>query len=96
MSKEHTSLPIQNHTIGEKHDPISGHAPTSRASPPINHPSNGNILPGGTNAKPNEKKLHPAIIIVIWIAMSSAVIGKYTCVLSLDRDLDSRACFSCF
>lgn len=79
MSKEHTALPIQSLSVDEKHDPIAGHAsPTSRATGPggNNQQGSGSILPGGNNKAGNEKKIHPAIIISLWIAMSSSVIGE--------------------
>jgi hypothetical protein len=81
MSKEHTSLAMSG---DEKHDPISGHAgfrPTSAggngaqgfAAPSHSLPSGG--LPGGAAAKP-DKKMHPAVIIALWISLSSSVIGE--------------------
>ncbi|KAN0065204.1 hypothetical protein ACQY0O_001701 [Thecaphora frezii] len=79
MSKEHTSLPMQNLSIDEKggHDPITGHRPPSVGTPGasgmgVQPPSNG-ILPGGPSQR-EKKKIHPALIISIWIALSSSVI----------------------
>ncbi|PWN52979.1 TPT-domain-containing protein [Violaceomyces palustris] len=88
MSKEHTSLPMQTFSVDEKsnghHDPINGHS-----NPTIGHqglgaiggatqPSNNGILPGG-GAQREKKKIHPAVIIALWIALSSSVIvyNKY-------------------
>lgn len=81
MSKEYTTLPMQSLSVDEKHDPISGHAsPTSRASTgSTNGLQSSGLLPGGANKGAivdNKKKLHPAFIISLWIAMSSSVIGE--------------------
>ncbi|SNX85040.1 related to triose phosphate/3-phosphoglycerate/phosphate translocator [Melanopsichium pennsylvanicum] len=78
MSKDHTALPMQSLSIDEKagHDPITGHRTPSVGTPGHSgmgaHPTNG-ILPGG-GAKQDKKKVHPAVIIVLWIALSSSVI----------------------
>jgi hypothetical protein len=79
MSKEHTALPMQSLSVDEKHDPIAGHAsPVSRLSNVNGNEvkSGSHILPGGNNKAGNDKKLHPAVIISIWIFMSSSVIGE--------------------
>lgn len=79
MSKEHTALPMQSLSVDEKHDPISGHAsPTSRNTlATVNGGSNGrDYLPVGNNKASPEKKLHPAVIISLWIFMSASVIGE--------------------
>lgn len=80
MSKEHTALPMQSLSVDEKHDPISGHAsPTTRnTSAAVNGGSNGrDYLPVGNNKASPEKKLHPAVIISLWIFMSASVIGEF-------------------
>lgn len=80
MSKEHTALPMQSLSVDEKHDPISGHAsPGSRPSSGLANGGGGqtgrDYLPVGNNKAGNEKKLHPIVIISLWIAMSASVIG---------------------
>lgn len=78
MSKDHTALPMQSLSIDEKagHDPITGHRTPSVGTPGHSgmgaQPTNG-ILPGG-GSKQDKKKIHPAVIIVLWIALSSSVI----------------------
>lgn len=80
MSKEHTSLPMQSLAVDDKHDPISGHASPNAHHVNHNNGSQNGLLPGGNNKSQSpERKIHPAVIICIWIAMSSAVIvyNKY-------------------
>jgi hypothetical protein len=79
MSKEHTALPMQSLSVDEKHDPIAGHPSPTRIPGVIGNGASGgaHVLPGGNNKAGNEKKIHPAVIISIWIAMSSSVIGEW-------------------
>ena len=80
MSKEHTALPMQSLSVDEKHDPISGHA--SPGSRPAGGIVNGggttgrDYLPVGNNKAGADKKIHPVIIIALWITMSASVIGE--------------------
>lgn len=75
-------MPMQSLSVDEKHDPIAGHAsPVRSHAAPASGINNGGVLPGGNNKSSGgaERKIHPAIIISIWIAMSSSVIvyNKY-------------------
>lgn len=66
-----------------QHDPINGHARPSVGTPGLSGmgqstsgPSahSAGILPGGGGKAGEKKKVHPAVIIALWIALSSSVI----------------------
>lgn len=82
---------MQSLGIDEKHDPINGHSRPSVGTPglsgmgattsgPSAHSSG--LLPGAGKGQDNKKKMHPAVIIVLWIALSSSVIVYNKCVAS--------------
>lgn len=88
MSQPHTGIPIQNVSLDEKHDPINGHSRPSVGTPgpsgmgvsqtgPTSH--SAGLLPGSHGKAQEKKKIHPAIIIALWISLSSSVIvyNKY-------------------
>lgn len=86
---------MQSLGIDEKHDPINGHSRPSVGTPglsgmgattsgPSAHSSG--LLPGANGkGQDNKKKMHPAVIIVLWIALSSSVIVYNKCVPSARR-----------
>lgn len=72
----------------EKHDPINGHSRPSVGTPGVSGmgqsasgPSahSAGILPGAGGKAGQKKQMHPAVIIALWIALSSSVIvyNKY-------------------
>ncbi|KDN50837.1 TPT-domain-containing protein [Tilletiaria anomala UBC 951] len=76
MAKQHTSLPMQSHVVDEKHDHIHGNA-SLRSPTSVAHGSdNGGagVLPGGSLNKKQETKVHPVVIIALWISLSMSVI----------------------
>ena len=56
-----------------------GVAPEKEVAVPHNNEASGSGLPKPAVASPPKRKIHPAIIITIWIALSSSVIvyNKY-------------------
>lgn len=79
------NVPAQNEKGFHGHDPINGHphGPSGISTPSVGTPGAGGLgaaphtsvglLPGGP-AKQDKKKMHPAVIISLWISLSSAVI----------------------
>lgn len=71
MSKEHTSLPMQSLSVDEKYSQPSVGTPGASG---MGASANGGILPGGNSNSTPKKTIHPAVIISLWISLSSSVI----------------------
>lgn len=86
---QHTTLPMQSVSVhDEKNDLINGHSRTSVGTPgasgmeqSVSGPPlhSAGILPGAGETKDKKKQMHPAVIICLWISLSSTVIvyNKY-------------------
>ncbi len=75
---------MQSLSVDEKHDPYAGHSAGNGSARVGNgvgagssnggSGSNGGVLPGANMNRKNEKKVHPAVIITLWIFISMSVI----------------------